>query len=68
MLRRYFERLAVRDTAEGRAIVPELRDGVVDEVMADLAKVNRAALRLLTTAPDGLPSTWVIARIAARAT
>jgi hypothetical protein len=54
MLRRYFAQFVVRDTLDGRVILAELRDGLVDEVMADLAGVKREALRLLTTAHDGL--------------
>jgi hypothetical protein len=55
----------VRDNEGGRAIVANLRPDVVDDVMADLAGAKREALRGLT---QQLAFTWVIARIAARAT
>jgi hypothetical protein len=68
LLRRYFESFVVRDDEGGRAIVANLRPDVVDDVMADLAGAKREAVRGLTTAHNSLPSTWVVARIAARAT
>jgi hypothetical protein len=66
LLRRYFESFVVRDDEGGRAIVANLRPDVVDDVMADLAGAKREALRGLTTAHNGLPSAWVVARIAGR--
>ena len=66
LLRRYFQSFVVRDDEGGRAIVANLRPDVVDDVMADLAGAKREALRGLTPAHNSLPSTWVVARIAAR--
>jgi hypothetical protein len=66
LLRRYFESFVVRDDEGGRASVANVRPDVVDDVMADLAGAKREALRGLTTAHNSLPTTWVIARIAAR--
>jgi len=66
LLRRYFESFVVRDDDGTRAIVANLRPGVIDDVLAYLAGAKREALRGLTTARNGLPSTWVVARIAGR--
>ena len=67
LLRRLFARFVVHDSGDaGVAIVPALRADALEELMATLNATKRQALRLTTDA-NGLPTTWVIARIAARA-
>lgn len=49
LLRRLFARFVVHDTGDG-AIVPELRDDAVEELLANLNATKRRALRLITDA------------------
>jgi hypothetical protein len=66
-LRSIFEHFVAQDDGEAIALVPRLRPEAIDTVMAHISGAKREALRV-TTDYNGLPSTWVIARIAARAT
>ena len=66
LLRRLFARFVVHDSGDaGVAIVPEFRPDALEELLATVTATKGAALRL-TTDTNGLPSTWVIARIAGK--
>jgi hypothetical protein len=67
VLQRVFARFVVADADGGQAIVAHVRPEAIDELMADVGAAKREALRLQATDAMGLPSTWVVARVAGRA-